>query len=314
MPRAVPAFSVPLALTVLAWGFNFVVLKLLYVQLSPAAVGLVRWALMLGGLYVVCRLLRLPSRVRREDVPLVLLQGCLSLGIYMVLFLEGMARTTPGEAAIVLATSPIFTALFAAMVRQERLSLAVIAWALVAFAGVSLVALGGANGLQGRILGDALILASSVVWAVSTVVSKPLVGRIPPLTMLTASMWGAAPVLLVYGLFPVLDTPWQELTPATWSLMAYVVLAAGVLGFVGFYLGVQQIGATGAMLYQYCVSPLAVLFAWVTLGNSLSPLQLLGLAVVLAGVAMGNRARVRAAERGLPKAGDVSVPAESPCP
>jgi drug/metabolite transporter (DMT)-like permease len=69
-----------------------------------------------------------------------------------------------------------------------------------------------------------------------------------------------------------------------------MALGAGVLGFSGFYIGVKQIGAPRAMLYQYAVAPLATLFSWLVLKEQLAWLQLLGMAVVVLGVSMGVRA------------------------
>jgi drug/metabolite transporter (DMT)-like permease len=219
------------------------------------------------------------------------------MGVYMVFFLEGMNRTGAAEGAIVLATAPIFTALLAVGARQEPFRLAVILWAVVAMGGVALVALGGdgassaSQPREERLLGDLLVLISALIWAWGAVLSKPLVGRHSPNTMLTVSMLGALPVLVPYGLLPMLSVNWTGLRPLTLGMLVYMALGAGVLGFIGFYAGVRQVGAPGAMLYQYCVSPLAAVFAYLVFGTSLAALQFVGFAGVVLGVSMAMRAR-----------------------
>lgn len=299
-----PAISLPLVLTVVAWSFNFIALKLVYPEIPPAVVGLSRWFLMLTGLYVLCAFARVTPKVCPRSLPLVLLQGFLSLGVYMVLFLEGTLRTGAAEAAIVLSTAPVLTAVFAAVAGQERLRPAVLGWAAVAFGGVVLVVLGGGqptapNGgrLPEKLLGDTLVFGSSVVWAISAVMSRPLVGKHPPLAMLTVSMYGALPALLVYGISPTAALAWGEVSPKAWWLLVYIALGAGVLGFAGFYAGVRQVGAPGAMLYQYCVAPLATLLQWIVLGVPMALLQLVGLVVVFVGVAMSTKSRRSVAMR-----------------
>lgn len=276
----------------LTWGFNFVALKLVYEQMTPAAVALVRYLGMFALLVAFSVARRESLRYPRGDALRLLVLGFLSMGVYMVFFLEGMRESAPAEGAIILSTSPIFTALIAAAVGQERLNRGAFGGALLAFAGVAVVVLGGSGAGHGKLLGNALILIAAVIWAASTVYSRPLVERISPFRVLTLSMPGALIVLVPYGLRPALETPWSALMPATWSMLAYVAVFAGAVGFVGFYEGVRQIGGPAAMVYQYFVPVIAALSAWLVLGGTLNGVQFGGMAVVLTGVALSNRARL----------------------
>ena len=144
---------------------------------------------------------------------------------------------------------------------------------------------------EGKLLGNILILISAVIWASSTVYARPLVAKYSPYRVLTLSMPGALIVLVPYGLMASLATPWAQMTPLSWGMLAYVAVAAGAVGFVCFYEGVRQIGGPAAMLYQYLVPVLAAASAWLVLGKTLSPMQLGGVGVVLSGVALSNYAR-----------------------
>lgn len=286
------AFSLPLLVTYLSWGYNFVSIKLMWREMSVPSLLLSRWILMIAGMYALCWAAKLPLTISRRELPLVLLQGFLSLGLYMVVFLEGTNRTGPGEAAIVLATAPLMTALLSAAFRQERLRPAMLAWALLAFVGVGMVVLGSGHKLKGNLFGDLLILASAALWAIATVLSKPLVGKHPPITMVTVSMWGALPIILPYSLLPFLSTNWAGLSTTAWGNLFFIAFGAGVFGFACFYVGVKQVGASGTMIYQYMVPPLANLFAWLIMGQTLSPLQWAGFVVAFTGVVMATRARI----------------------
>lgn len=284
--------SLPLLATYLTWGYNFVALKVIWDYMQAPALALTRWLAMALGMLLVCRMARVPASVPKSDLLIVLLQGFLSLGVYMVLFLEGTTRTGPGEAAIVLATAPLFTALLSAAVGHERLTVPTMAWTLVAFVGVALVILGSGQKLEGKLAGDLLILASAVVWAVATVISKPLVGRHSPFTVLSVSLWGALPVMLPYGLAATLATDWLALPPVAVGHWLFIAFGAGLLGFTGFYIGVRQVGASGTMVYQYLVPPLASLFAWIVLRQALAPLQWAGFVIAFSGVVLSQRARL----------------------
>src|SRR5678815_4127455 len=149
---------IPLVLTILAWGYNFVALKILYAEVTPAAAALMRHVIMYFVLVAVCKVLfvKTPTNWLWGGWR-VSLFGCLSMGIYMILFLEALARTSAPEGAIVIATAPLFTTLFAVIAKQEEFSYRVLIGALVAFAGVSLVVFGGSEIRMDHLLGNGLM-------------------------------------------------------------------------------------------------------------------------------------------------------------
>ena len=152
------------------------------------------------------------------------------------------------------------------------------------------------------------MLLSAIAWALSAVVSRPLVKERSSIVVLTQSMPAAMIVLVPYALLDVLKTNWLDLSWNSYLAFAHFTLFAGALGFAGFFYGVQKVGASGAMYYQFCVAPLATLFAWIFLGDALHPLQILGMGVVLTGVVLATVARGKAARREI---GALDCPAEA---
>lgn len=287
--------NVPLTITSLSWGFNFVALKELYREMTPPAVSLVRYGVMFVLLVLICLVKRHRLVPAREDFWRIQAVGFIAMGAYMVLFMDGMKGTTPAEGAIVLATAPIFTFLLSCVMKQEKFSGSALVGSLIAFAGVVLVILGGSAAGHGSLQGNLTILAASVVWAGGAVMMKPLLNRYAPVAVLTMAMPGALPVLLPYGLAATLATNFSRISPTAWFNFATVAIMSGVVAFVCFYTGLRQIGASAAVLYQYFVPPIAAFFAWVVMGKALGPVQFVGLAVVLGGVAYAGQARARAA-------------------
>lgn len=278
------------------WGFNFVALKLLYQQMTPQAVSLVRFVPMYLLLVLVCRYRGESLKYGPGSWP-VLWQGFVSLGLYMVLFLEGMKSTTAAEGAIVLAVAPVFSAIFSVIAKQERFTPGTILGAILAVAGTAIVMLVGAQTGHGLLKGNLLILASAITWAYGAVLSKSLVTRYSPVQALTMGMPAALVILIPYGIMGTLSVKWGELTTQTWLMLLHVVVGAGAIGFLGFYEGVKKIGPAAAMLYQYFVPLLATFFAYLMLKQSLNPWQAVGLAIVILGVAIASKARYEAALR-----------------
>lgn len=277
--------NLPLLITVLAWGFNFVALKLTYPSVSPPAVAVARtlasWLILVAFIWFRGESLRVPAPLRWR----IWGQGVVAMGIYMILFLEGMQRTSPAEGAIILGTAPILTSLLGSLVGQERFRWTVLVGGLIAFAGVTMVVLGGGNGSHGTLLGNAMIFASSVVWSVGVVMVRPLVKEISPLRVLAISMPAGLLVLLPYGLMPFLQTNWAAVPNVAWLSLGHTALLAGALATTTYYMGIEQIGVARAVMYQYFITPCAAFFAWLALGTPFSLFQAAGVAVVVAGVA-----------------------------
>lgn len=283
--------SVPLVGTVLFWGFNFVAVKLIYQQMEAPALALTRFLAMYLLLLAWCWARKEPLRYTREDSLKLIYQGFLSMGLYMVLFLEGMTGSSAAEGAIILAVAPILTAFFAAAAKQEKLTVVSLGGAAIAFTGVALVATGGTHVDHGKLLSNWIVLASAVVWAYSAVYSKPLLTRYSATQMLTLSMPGAFLILIPYGLVSALRTDWRAFTPTTWGMFAHIVFLAGFAGFLGFYAGVRKVGAAGALLYQYFVPPIAALTGFLLMGQALTTAQVVGMLIVFAGVSVSSVGR-----------------------
>lgn len=290
------ALSWPLLFTVTAWGFNFVALKLVYREFTPAATSLIRFVITLVAMAIICLFIKEPLRYPKGDSLRILWLGFVSMGAYMILFLEGLNYTTPADSAIILSTSPIFTYFFAIVAKQEEFRAHALLGSMVAFAGVGVVILGAGKDENGSLFGNTLTLAASVAWAYSAVFSRPLMEHYTPARVFTLAMPGSLLVLIPYGILPAVTADYLSVAPITWAMMLHVSVLSGALGFTGFYVGVRQVGAAGAMLYQFLAPPLAMVCAAMFLGAHIGIVQVLGFVLVVIGV-IGRHVRENKPDR-----------------
>lgn len=287
-------FSWPLTLAISAWTLNYIALKLLYVDkiLTASEVAFLRYLVMYAALVVLCRVNRESLRMPKEDRFQLLWFGLCSMGIYMFLFLEGMRWSDPAEGAILLNVSPIMTMLFAAAMKQERLKAGSLGGAVLALIGVILVTVPTVGHGEQKGLGYLLLITAACVWAYCIVITKSLVKKYSPLRLMTLSMPGGFPVMLAYWLIRDRGTmPLTHISPLGWLLFLHVALLSGVMGFILFYRGIDEIGPSSAALWMFFVPPLTALCQWIFTGKMLTPLQLIGLVVVLIGVATAQQFR-----------------------
>lgn len=294
-PRDVKAKAVAtnlsLLLMVVIWAVNFSVAKLGLNALSPLAFNALRFPL---AALVVLTALRirgpLPLPLPRHRLRLVLL-GLLGNVLYQQFFIFGLDRTRAGTASLLLAGTPMLTALLSAAVGHERVGWRSWVGAAATIAGMTLIVGSVAGAGDSTIGGDLLMILASVAWAVYTVGSRPLVeqyGAIP-VTAWTLCI-GATGVVLV-GLPDVARADLAAVPVGAWLSVVYAGAMSIGVAYLIWYHGVRQIGNTRTAVYSNLVPVVALAVAWAWLGETPSLRQVIGALVIIGGVTLAQARR-----------------------
>lgn len=276
----------------LFWGFNFVSMKIVFPVMAPSAVVFWRYFLMGAVLVLICLASRQSLSIPKEHRTAILLTGFFSMGIYMVLFFEGVKRAPAGESAIILATNPIMVGVMSMILGREPKSRVRVLGSIVALAGVALVVLGRPGSLvtaketSERMLGDLLLFLSAIAWAASVILAKPVSAHVKPLPLFTMSMLGGLPVVFAYGFSDAFRTNWGAFTGWHWLNLAQIAFGSGVIAMVFYYRGVAELPASVASLHQFLVPVLTTLFAAVILHERLAWVQGVGVLILLVGLSV----------------------------
>lgn len=273
-----------LVFVVFAWGFNFAILKLTYEDMPVHVVMLLRYLGMGVVLWVYARVMKLIYKPERSEIWKFLFAGFMSTGLYMVLFLEGMAEVGAAQGAVCLATAPIWVSLFSVISGHDRGRWQLFVGGGIAYAGVAAVILMGAGERHWTPMGLTLMLGSAFVWAISVVMMKPLLKDRPAVGVYVATYPGAALILVPYGIRQVVEFDYSHVTWLGWSGLSYLIFIAGFGAFTAYYVGVREVGAPKTSMIAYFVPVVAAIAAWALRNESLNGLQILGIVVVLLGV------------------------------
>lgn len=277
------------------WGINIPLMKIGLEQLNVYVFNAVRLtvsALVLAGFAIrEIRQGRLPTR----DIPWgkVCLYGVLAAGIYQLLFLLGVARTTSGNTALIMATVPMWTALLARLFLDERLKS--IAWTglVIALFGTIIVATqsGEVTVSQTHVLGNAIILGAALIWSGGTAYSRPLLQQISPMQLSATAAVIALPLhwFVAWGELennlPVL----QSLD--LWGILLFSGVLSSGLALPMWNFGVRQAGAAHAAIIQNLIPVIAILAAWISRGETATSTQMIGGALILGGLVLMRRGR-----------------------
>jgi drug/metabolite transporter (DMT)-like permease len=258
-----------------AWSFNFVTVKAAISAVPPVGFAFVRF--LLAGL---------PRRVAIR----VGLLGGLGFGLYQLLWATALSLTTAGTSSLLVATTPIFTLLAAVATRAERGHRLRYIGAIVAFAGVALVAAGSGLRVDGAGLGDVMTIGAAACWGWYLALSAPLLATYSPLRLTTWAILAGTAVLAVPGLVELATGDLSAVGPRHIAAILYSGIVAGGLANVVLFRAIALLGPSRIANLQFLVPALTIVLAAILLGEPILAVQAAGLAVIVAGIIIARRA------------------------
>jgi drug/metabolite transporter (DMT)-like permease len=254
------------------------------------------------GFALVLALTRPASlRLTRRELPYVAVWGVAGVAMVQWLYFVSIERLPIGVALLIEYLAPILIALWAWAVFKERIRRRIWAALVLALAGLTLV-MEVWSGLTLDGLGVAAALLAAVAYAVYVLMAERAVRWRDPASLtcfgflFAALFWAVAQPLWRFpagrlddrvSLLGHLD----RFTLPAWLLLLYIVLAGTMVTFLLVATALRHISATSvgivAMLEPVAAS--AVAFLW--LGESFGAAQLVGGAIVLAGILLAQTAR-----------------------
>jgi drug/metabolite transporter (DMT)-like permease len=267
------------------WAVNFSVTKYASAGFEPRAFAGLRVTLAAIVLVALTILSRAPLPPPRDLVRLLGI-GVLGHGVYQVMFLEGLARTRAGNAALIVAATPALIAILGRYSRIERLRRRALVGVGLSFLGVAAIVIGSATSAIGdsSLAGTLLICMCVVVWTVFTLVLQPYAVTLNPIVLATTTIVGGTIPLLIFSGPALARTAWAAIPVQIWPAIMYSSVMAMVVAYLFWYRGVRVLGPTRTAVYANVQPIIALLVAWLTLGEVPTVLQGLGAATIVSGV------------------------------
>jgi drug/metabolite transporter (DMT)-like permease len=280
------------------WAGNFIVVKGALEVLPPIGFSLLRFALASTILLALLRWREGTLRITpRELAPLALL-GILGFGIYQILWTTALGRISAGDSAVLIASTPVLTALIAVAIGSDTLTRPKLVGAVVSFAGV-VVVVGAGAGLDfaGEAVGYLLTLLAAVCWATYSAFGGPVLRGHSPLRATAWATVAGTAFLAIPGIVQLSAV--EVSTIGVTSVLAVIysgALSAGIANVVVLN-GIGQLGPTRVTALQTLVPALAVVLAFIVLGEPIRIGQVVGGAIIVSGVALTRIGDSMAARR-----------------
>ena len=281
-------------IAIVLWGLSFVATKVALREISPVTLVFSRFALGTALLVATLAARRRPLVPPPRSWPALAVMGFVGIFVHQLLQSYGLTLTTAVRTGWLIGLIPIWSALLAAVFLKERFGPAKVAGLALGFAGAVLVVTRGR--LSAGLLalpstrGDLLILASTLNWAIYTVLGRGTLHRLGSLRATTGTMFLGW--LMLAPLFLRVEG-WREyaaLSPSGVAALLFLGIGPAGLGYLFWYGALERVETSRVAAFLY-LEPLVTLAAAVALLHEpVGAATVAGGLMVLAGVALVQRA------------------------
>lgn len=264
--------------TVTLWGANFIAVKIAITEVPPLFVSGMRFVILT---LLLSPFLRVPKGHFRGIIEYALIMG---VGHFCIMFvsLQYIEISTGG---IVLQLGTPFIVLLAWLMLNERFGIWRFAGMLMAFGGIGIL-IGFPDSNIDPLWVFGLVFAA-FMWALSSIRAKQLVG-VQPFTLIAWMALIVAPMaFLLSWMFEVdqvtavLQADWQF-----WAGLAYMIIASSIIGYGLWYWLIQRYEVSAVAPYNLLVPLVAAAGGIIVLGDVITPVKLIGGAMIFGGVTL----------------------------
>jgi drug/metabolite transporter (DMT)-like permease len=273
-----------LAATLLLWSSAYAGIRAGLRGYSPSQLALLRFLIASLALAAYAATVHF-RRLALRDVPGILLAGAVGITFYNIALNYGEIRVTAGAASLLIASTPIWTAILATILLHERLTALGWVGVFISFAGVALIATGEEGGVH--LSRQAfVILAAALASASYMILQKHFLERYSALEFTAYSIWLGTLLMIPFG--RGLLTALHRATTSSTVSVIYLGVFPAAFAYVAWAYVMSHGSAGGTTSSLYLTPVLAIGIAWVWLGEVPRMLSLIGGIIALAGVVMVN--------------------------
>ena len=271
------------------WGVTFVSTKVLLQHgLGPMDIMFYRFVLAYLCLLIVSHK-RLWANNWKDEL-MLMLSGLTGGTLYFIAENNAIDISQASNVALLVCTTPIFTALLAHWVFKDPLRKNMLIGSLIALLGVGLVVFSGSVILQINPLGDLLSIMAALMWAVYCLILKPLGTRYSTAFITRKVFIYSIFSVMVYFISDPLNTNMEILThPVVVMNLLFLGIVASMLCFIAWNAAVKVLGPSRTANYIY-VQPMSTLvLSSIILSEVITLTSLIGAACIIGGVYLAEK-------------------------
>lgn len=275
---------------VLIWSTSFVGTKIAYSTFPPLTLGACRFMLATILLAAVVGVRKQLAKPKRGDLKLLALSGFLGITMYFAMENIGVSLTSASNAALICASYPAITILLERMIYGIKFTRMKALGVAMAIFGVYLIASQDGGNLEGsKFIGNVILFATGFVWAFYNFVTRKVVNSYPALTVSFYQTLFGTIAFIPLALVEYKD--WRAPTTGSFAVLVYLGILCSVVAYMLYNYGLRRLSASTAVTLINLVPVFGVLLSVLILEETVRQEQLIGGAIVIAGVILSVRNR-----------------------
>ena len=287
-----------LTLTSLFWSLNWVIGRAVVGQVPPVALAYWRWVLALLFMlpFAIPQIRRSWPLIWKHRTVIVLL-GLIGTGFHNMISYVGLNYTTATNGVMLNSAIPVMIIVLGALFFGQRIAAPQIAGVAISLCGVLTILSKGHPETLATFrfnVGDLIVLASMLLWALYTLALKWRPEGIPPIAFLcVCGIVGVVAMTPVYA-WDLLTGAHIKWSPQVVGAFFYLGLFPSFIGYIFWNKGVEQVGPNVAGLFVHLMPMFGSLLSWLFLDERLYWFHLAGMALILAGIYLSTRSSKQA--------------------
>ncbi|MDX9958555.1 MAG: DMT family transporter [Spirochaetia bacterium] len=267
--------------TAIIWGLSFLSIKIAVTVVPPMSLGLARFviATILFMLFFAAK--RSLPRLALRDLPLMAGSGLIGVTLYFAGENNGIMLLSASESSIIVGTIPVLTVVADRLFTGARLRALQYSGAIISVMGVSLMVVESLK-ISAQPMGYLYMGIAALAWVAYAFATRPMLAKY---SQTEVTFWQGLFGALGFLPFALLESmDWAGLTPLIIMNVLYLAVFCSALGYLFYIISMDVLGAGVASVFINLIPVVSVVASFFILGERLSPLQLGGAAVAVAGV------------------------------
>lgn len=270
------------------WGLSYISIKVAVSEIPPTTMALIRFAIASILLWIIQKKVEPGVVVARQDIPKVVLGGILGITLYFYFENIGVKLSTAANASLIAAVVPIIAITLDIFFFKSRASVFKLIAIIMTIAGMylSVTANGKFSIGSSNFLGNMLMLAAMLSWALYTLVNKSLQGKYSGVVLTTYQT--IAGTLCLIPLSALEYKSWHGFSLVALGNVLYLALFCSVVCYLLYMYVLRRLDVTVTTLYLNLVPIIGVSGGYLILNEQIMPSQLVGGGLTLIAIIIAN--------------------------
>jgi drug/metabolite transporter (DMT)-like permease len=276
------------------WSFSFIWFKVAYQGYNPITVVIFRLTIAALLITIIAAFLKRLQKPSKKDLWLFILMSFFEPFIYFLGESYGLKYVSSTVAAVIVATIPLISPVFAWYFFRERLKWMNVAGLAFSFFGVGLVVLNGSFQFNASPLGVGLEFIAVFAAIAYSIVLRKLVFKYNTMSIIAyQNIIGIVFFLPVWLMVDFNDFISRPFHPEAFQAIVFLAVFASTLAFVFFTQSIRQIGVNRSNTFINLIPVFVAILSYFILKESLGTQQIAGIFIVVIGLFLAQIKRKR---------------------